>query len=1036
MAGPGGTEVNRISIRVVPDTDGFRKELKRQLKTALAGFEAKVEVTADLSAIKGKIKTEIQEAVRGAAEKVKIDVEVNVKNGEAAQAGKQIERAANAANPQVDVGVNTARFWREFEALLEKAKGRSIDVDINIHKNVFTTRFTQEFKRVEREMYSFERRYRETMTRSMRESSRFADGASRDGTRISDSFNNSVTNIRRGWLTFKRLLLLVAALAAPALGLVAGLLASIPSLAAAGGLAIGAIALGLDGIKGAAKELEPQLNELKSAVSGVFKQRLDNQFQQLKDSGIFKDLTTQFRYVANGLMDMSQGFFDVVTSGRGMEQINTIMGGTAKLFSDLKPFVADMTQSFLTLAESGAENFGKLSGSLKKWGHDFQQMTERLYESGTLDRMFTGLSSTFDGLMLGFDRLFEAGANAMGTLGKPIGEFLASIGTFFQKAEPAFSAFSALILNVGAQLLESLGGIFEKLSPGFIRLMDFLESFLVPLIQIIGNTLEPIASMISDVLIAGLDMLEPKMPAITAAFSELGTAISDALANPEVQAALMQFVAMLPSLAEALIQVIGLFADMVTYIAPIVPVLLNLVAFIVGPAITAFNLLLSAVEIVWNAIKLIVSTAVDGMITSVKIGLALLSGDWSGAWELLKGFAGRALERVVDFFRDFFTSVLGIFGKLKDGIKSWGSNLAALLKSLGLQAITNFINGIAEKLGPLKGLLNKISSMVSSALGGLGSNGSDDGSTTSAGKKVAETFSKDLQQGLENRKDWAYEGGYSMGESAGQGVADGLKDKEDEVAKMRAQIEAAAGLLDTTYSSMLGSGKKDQDPLKIYDEKAKKLRQTIQDLAIDMQVLLATGDQGDPDQFLKDMAKISSQATAAQNQLNALEGMMDSIYQGRKANDPFRDVTNLLDIGKTDWNQLLTQLGLAPSGIKSVSATAGQNFSDGFTAGFGTVEDKFKAMINRFGESQGVEDIVGKWDKILEESKLNTIGKDFLNEQKDEFMGDLGFGSGNGFIGKALENVPKIVYNVSSVDEVNTNERLRNSRLKYQYTGV
>lgn len=55
MAGAGGREVGRISVRVVPDTDGFRRELKRQLEAITKGLEAKINVVPDLDGFRQKV---------------------------------------------------------------------------------------------------------------------------------------------------------------------------------------------------------------------------------------------------------------------------------------------------------------------------------------------------------------------------------------------------------------------------------------------------------------------------------------------------------------------------------------------------------------------------------------------------------------------------------------------------------------------------------------------------------------------------------------------------------------------------------------------------------------------------------------------------------------------------------------------------------------------------------------------------------------------------------------------------------------------
>lgn len=48
MAGPGGQEVGRVSVRVVPNTEGFRSRLRQDLERETAGIEARVPINIDL----------------------------------------------------------------------------------------------------------------------------------------------------------------------------------------------------------------------------------------------------------------------------------------------------------------------------------------------------------------------------------------------------------------------------------------------------------------------------------------------------------------------------------------------------------------------------------------------------------------------------------------------------------------------------------------------------------------------------------------------------------------------------------------------------------------------------------------------------------------------------------------------------------------------------------------------------------------------------------------------------------------------------
>lgn len=53
-------EVGRVSVRVVPDTDGFRRDLKRQLESIVKGVEAKINVNPDVSGFRQKVNASVK----------------------------------------------------------------------------------------------------------------------------------------------------------------------------------------------------------------------------------------------------------------------------------------------------------------------------------------------------------------------------------------------------------------------------------------------------------------------------------------------------------------------------------------------------------------------------------------------------------------------------------------------------------------------------------------------------------------------------------------------------------------------------------------------------------------------------------------------------------------------------------------------------------------------------------------------------------------------------------------------------------------
>nr|WP_241033877.1 hypothetical protein [Mycobacteroides chelonae] len=93
MAAAGSREVGRVSVRVVPDTDGFRRALKRQLEAITKGLEAKVNVDPDVKGFRQKVSA----ATKGM--KTEVSVVPDVKTFR----GRVKEMFANVGNGLADI---------------------------------------------------------------------------------------------------------------------------------------------------------------------------------------------------------------------------------------------------------------------------------------------------------------------------------------------------------------------------------------------------------------------------------------------------------------------------------------------------------------------------------------------------------------------------------------------------------------------------------------------------------------------------------------------------------------------------------------------------------------------------------------------------------------------------------------------------------------------------------------------------------------------------------------------------------------------
>ena len=530
---------------------------------------------------------------------------------------------------------------------------------------------------------------------------------------------------RAGLITFA-----VFALAAPAVGLVAGLIAGLPSLLAATGAGIGAVALGMDGIKKAAATLQPQFDALKASVSGVFESRLTEQFQQL--SVLFPLLEAGMGRVAGGLSDMMQGFTNVVTSGQGMAQIQGILANTSYMFSMMAPMVEKFTSSFLTLASSGAASFNLLLQPLQNFATGFNDMANRITSNGMFEGAMAGLSQTLDGIFGLFNRLMEVGVTAMAALGGPLQNMLGGFGDLLVGAMPALTSFSAVLANtIGAlgtslapafaaltpvldaimpiitQLATTLGGALSSavvaLAPPLTEMVNVLGPVLTTALQSLAPLLGVIAENLGGLLLSAVQALAPIMPQIAETFAMLATAISGTLAQvlPVLVQAFAQLLPVFIELVPPILQVVQAFVPLIPALGQLVVAALGVVSALT-PLIAGFAAVVTVVALV---IAKIVEFAANVVAWVVNAAAGIVSAITSGMQQFVS-VIGDGIGAAVDWFT-------GLGDKVRAACAGFGTVLIAAGKALmkglldgitaGWNAVKDFVGGLASKIASLKG---------------------------------------------------------------------------------------------------------------------------------------------------------------------------------------------------------------------------------------------------------------------------------------------------------------------------------------------
>jgi phage-related protein len=250
----------------------------------------------------------------------------------------------------------------------------------------------------------------------------------------------------------------VAAIAAPALALVTGALATLPAVIAGVATPIGVIALGMDGIKKAAEQLGPPLDSLKKSISGVFETRLTPVFAQL--AGVMPKLEGPLKAVANSISDVAASFIDTISTGPGLANIQGTIRNIASTISTMAPGVSSLTSGLLGLANNVSARFPQVGQWFDNAAQGFANWVDKAAADGSLDRAMGNLGTTLKGVLdivgdiakQGFDWLQDP------KFGAAMKTFVSDLQSLVNTTLPALGSFFTDLTAT----IDQLGGALSK----------------------------------------------------------------------------------------------------------------------------------------------------------------------------------------------------------------------------------------------------------------------------------------------------------------------------------------------------------------------------------------------------------------------------------------------------------------------------------------------------------------------------------------------------------------------------------------------
>ncbi|MCA4750458.1 cation transporter [Mycobacteroides abscessus] len=413
-------EVGRVSVRVVPDTDGFRRSLKRQLESIVKGMEAKINVDPDVSGFRQKV---------------------------------------NAAT-----------------------KGMKTEVAVVPDVKTFRGRVKEMLSGVGDSLASIK----------------------------APSFGSGINGM--GYALIAAAIAALSPLVAGLLGALTTSLLALPGLITAAVVPIGALVLGLDGLKKAAGVLKQPFDELRATMSAKVQEQFTPVFEKLKD--IFPTLKAALPSVTQGLADMAKSFSDVLTNPENLAKLDQTIRNIASGLSAAAPGIRDFTQGFLDLINGFSNKLPDIGKWFSETGASFSKWVSDFTAKGP-----DGVSK--------FDVALGNLGDTLKSIGGGLTELAGKAIDFFSDPEKVKSFKAELdgLVNTALTLADAINGIATAMSkiPGFgdgkgDKLLDF-----APIqIQIAVDAFPKIRQAVADVITEIIGMFAQVPNALSTAWATLG----------------------------------------------------------------------------------------------------------------------------------------------------------------------------------------------------------------------------------------------------------------------------------------------------------------------------------------------------------------------------------------------------------------------------------------------------------------------------------------------------------------------------------
>ena len=319
---------------------------------------------------------------------------------------------------------------------------------------------------------------------------------------------------------------------------------------------VGAIALGIDGIKNAAQAAAPAFSALKESVSGAFSETLAPTFQAVGEA--LTAWTPSLTAVASSLANVADGFLSVFTTGQGLPIVGAFLQQVSTMVDSMGLGLVQLGSGLLTVMGSISPYLGQIGAGLGAIFGAVGTAFTQMQAAGTLTPICANLG------------------NVLGSVGSLLGSILQALGTMGAAVMPAL-----------APLFTSLGQMVQTIAGPLGQLGATIAQALTPVLPVIGQLASTLMTALQPVIPVLGQILQTVGGALTQAFQAIAPAIQPmAQAFGQVVSALAPFLPMIGQIIGALASALApALSGVATALAPVIQALTSAM----GPVIQALT---------------------------------------------------------------------------------------------------------------------------------------------------------------------------------------------------------------------------------------------------------------------------------------------------------------------------------------------------------------------------------------------------------------------------------------------------------------